>query len=355
MNPSLVVVVLVAAAASKDSLLALSKQEHTLSVIDPVTLKVLGRAPVGDDPHEVIASTDGKTAYVSNYGGGSLHSLAVIDLVNIKALPSIELGPLTGPHGLTFVAGKVWFTAEGAKVIGSYDPAAQKVDWVLGTGQDRTHMIYVSSDATWMVTTNVSSATVTLVEETKRRPMGPPAPGAGGPGGPVGPPPGAAGPPGGPPHPDFEWSETVIPVGPGSEGFDLSPDGKEIWVANAGDGTVSIIDRATKGVIETVAANTPHANRLKLTPDGKRAFISCLGGNDVVVFDTRTRKEVKRIAIGHGAAGIVMAPNGSRAFVAATRGDEVLAIDLKSLQVVGHIDAGKEPDGLAWAVTATAR
>jgi YVTN family beta-propeller protein len=47
------------------SLLALSKADHVLAVIDPVTLKVIARIPVGSDPHEVIASADGKTAWVT--------------------------------------------------------------------------------------------------------------------------------------------------------------------------------------------------------------------------------------------------------------------------------------------------
>jgi DNA-binding beta-propeller fold protein YncE len=46
-------------------LLALSKRNHTLTVVDPATLRVIARTPVGPDPHEVIASSDGKTAYVS--------------------------------------------------------------------------------------------------------------------------------------------------------------------------------------------------------------------------------------------------------------------------------------------------
>ena len=78
------------------------------------------------DPHEVIASSDGKTAYVSIYGGGRYHALSVIDLVGQKALPDIDTGALNGPHGLAFVGGKVWFTAEGAKAIARYDPAAAK-------------------------------------------------------------------------------------------------------------------------------------------------------------------------------------------------------------------------------------
>src|SRR6204780_925196 len=105
------------------TLVALSKHEHTLSMVDPATLQVIGRAPVGPDPHEVIASSDGKTAYVSIYGGGAYHVLNVIDLIRQKALPDIDLGALNGPHGLAFASGKVWFTAEGAKAIGSYDPA----------------------------------------------------------------------------------------------------------------------------------------------------------------------------------------------------------------------------------------
>ena len=164
------------------SLLALSKQDHTLSIVDPASLKILATIPVGDDPHEVIASTDGKTAYVSNYGFGAFHTLAVIDLVGHMRQSSIDLGALRGPHGLDFKLGKVWFTAEAAKAIGSYDPVSAQIDWIMGTGQDRTHMIYVFPDGKRIVTTNVNAATVTIMEKTEGRPGGPP-PGMG-PGGP---------------------------------------------------------------------------------------------------------------------------------------------------------------------------
>jgi YVTN family beta-propeller protein len=328
-----------------NALLALSKRDHTLSIIDPATLKVTATAPVGDDPHEVIASSDGTTAYVSNYGGGTLHTLAVIDLVSGKALPSIDLGPLGGPHGLTFVAGKTWFTAEGAKVIGSYDPVAKKVDWVLGTGQNRTHMIYVSDDLKRIITTNVASGTVSIIEKAPvRGPGGPPPPNSGG--APMGAPPPNG--PGGPPR--MDWNQTIVPVGNGSEGFDLSPDGKEIWVANAQDGTISIIDASSKKVVATLAANVPGANRLKFTPDGKLVFVSTLGGGDLIVLDSASRKVTKRIPIGHGAAGILMQPGGVRAFVACTPDDSIAVIDLHTLEVSARISGIGQPDGLAWAV-----
>ncbi len=164
----------VAQSTPSRSLLALSKHDHTLAIVDPKTLQVIARAPVGPDPHEVIASSDGKTAYVSIYGGGRYHALSVIDLVGQKALPDIDTGALNGPHGLFFVGGKVWFTAEGAKAVASYDPASAKIDWIMGTGQNRTHMLYVTADEKQIYTTNVSSATVSILEKVTLPPMGPP-------------------------------------------------------------------------------------------------------------------------------------------------------------------------------------
>ena len=319
------------------ALLALSKQDHTLAIVDPATLHVLATIPVGDDPHEVIASTDGHAAYVSNHGFGAFHSLAVIDLVNQKRLSSVELGALRGPHGLAFNQGKVWFTAEAAKAIGSYDPSAGQVDWIIGTGQNRTHMIYIFPDGQRILTTNVNSATVTILDKIDARPGTPP-PGM----------PPASTPPQGPPPtpPGGDWALTVIPVGRGAEGFDVSPSGDEAWVANAQDGTVSVLDLAAKKVVATLSANVPGANRLKFTPDGKQVFITA--GSALVIFDAATRKEAKRLDTVHGSGGILMQPDGTRAYVACGRDNYVAVIDLKTLEKVGSIPIAS-PDGLAWA------
>ncbi len=162
----------VAQSTPQQSLLALSKRNHTLAIVDPATLQVIARLPVGPDPHEVIASSDGRKAYVSIYGFGRYHALSVLDLVAQKALPDIDTGALTGPHGLAFVGGKVWFTAEGAKAVARFDPATARIDWIMGTGQNRTHMLYVTADQNHIYTTNVSSATVSILEKVALPPMG---------------------------------------------------------------------------------------------------------------------------------------------------------------------------------------
>jgi DNA-binding beta-propeller fold protein YncE len=313
----------------KVTLLALSKAAHTLAIVDPVTLKVIGRVPVGTDPHEVIASDDGKTAYVTIYGGGSLHELDIIDLVAQRPLPNIDTRPLMGPHGITFVDGKVWFTAEGAKAVARYDPAAGKIDWSMGTGQDRTHMIYVTNDGKRVYTTNVSAGTVSILVDSLMQPTG-------------------FAPPGAKPHAD--WVQTVIPVAKGSEGFDVSPDGRELWTAAADDGTICIIDIAAMKVTAKIDAKALGANRLKFTPDGRRVLISSLRTGDLFVYDAATRQLIKRLSTGHGAAGILVDADGARAFVGCSADNYIAVIDLKTLEVVNHIDVGGVPDGLAWAV-----
>jgi DNA-binding beta-propeller fold protein YncE len=322
----------------KRALLALSKTDHMLAVIDPATLKTVARIPVGPDPHEVIASSDGKTAYVTIYGGGSLHELDIIDLIAQKPLVSLDTRPLFGPHGLTFADGKAWLTAEGSKSIGRYDPATGKLDWSMGTGQDRTHMIYVTPDAKRIYTTNVSSGTVSILIDTLVQ---------GGPPGGQGAPNSQGPPPGGRPH--EEWRQTLVPVSRGSEGFDVSPDGTQLWTAASEDGTISVIDLQAKKLSAKIDAHVQGANRLKFTPNGKQVFISSLGTGDLVIYDAISQKEVKRLKIGHGAAGILMDPVANRAFVACSADNNIVVVDLKTLEITSRFDVGGVPDGLAWA------
>ena len=72
---------LVAENTPSPALLVLSKGDKTLAIVDPSTLKVVARMPSGPDPHEVIASSDGKFAYISNYGGGAYNTLTIVDLL----------------------------------------------------------------------------------------------------------------------------------------------------------------------------------------------------------------------------------------------------------------------------------
>ena len=330
------------------ALLVLEKADNMLALVDPASLKVVGRVPAGPDPHEIEASPDGKFAYISNYGGldSSLNTITVVDVVAQKPLAPINLGALHSPHGLFLAGDKLYFTVETNKAAGRYDLATQAIDWVMGTGQDRTHMVVASSAGDRVFTSNVSSGTISIIEQVALQ-------------APAGPPPGA--PPAGAPALSSvgglrkTWRITNIPAGRGSEGFDLSPDGKEIWAANAGDGTVTIIDVAAKKAVKTFPIAV-RGNRLKFTRDGKRVLVagtptsssSAAAGATLVILDTATHNEVKHFDLGGFSNGILM-PDNSRAFVAVSAKDKAVVLNLQTLELTGSIATGKGPDGLAWA------
>jgi YVTN family beta-propeller protein len=304
-----------AALAPAQTLLVLNK-EGSLAIIEPSSKKILGTVRVGDQPHEVDASADGKLAYVTNYGTGpNGNTLSVVDIPGRKELHRVDIAPLSRPHGVWAVGNtKAYFTAEGNKIVARYDADANKMDMMLGTGENSTHMVYVLKDESKLFTANIGSGTITIAERS-----------GGG-----------------------AWNNTVVPVGKGPEGFDISPDGKQLWAANSQDGSISIIDLATKKVVNTFNIQTKRSNRLKFSPDGRLVLVSDLDQGELVILERGTRKDLKRVKVGKGLAGILITPDSSRAYCAATGDNNVAVIDLKTLELVDRLQTGVGPDGMAW-------
>jgi YVTN family beta-propeller protein len=317
---ALIVTVTLSAAQtpSPARLLVLLRDASALAIVDPVSRNVLGRVPTVKDPHEVTVSADGTTAFVASPSEG----IAVIDLAAQKELRRVNPGDRSAPHDVLFADGKVYFTAEGFKSIGRYDPAANKVEWMLGIGQDGTHMLVLSKDRNTMYVPNRGSNSVSVIEAIS---TGPP-----------------------------KWRVTAIPVpGKTPEGIDLSPDGRELWAATRGDGGVSIIDVASRKVTQTFNLGLTDANRLKLTPDGRLALILDGGTGSLIVVDAPGRKEIKRIKLAPGDTGdggMMVMRDSSRVYLGLRDAHKVSIVDLKSLEVTNEIamGAGSGPGCIAW-------
>ncbi len=306
----------VAFSAENPTLLVLNKEEASLAFVDPSNGKVLGRVPTGESPHEIAVSSDGKLAFVSNYGSRTPgHTISVVDLASRKELHRVDLRPMSKPHGISFADGKVYFTAEANKLIGRYDPGSNQVDWLLGTGQNSTHMVMVNKDATQVIAANIGSDSISVIDR---------APG------------------------NANWNQTVIPVGKGPEGMDLTPDGKQLWTAHSRDGGVSIIDLAARKVIQTLNVGTKRSNRIKFTPDGKLVLITDLEAGELLILDAATRRELKRMKLGRNLEGILVQPDGSRAYIAVTGDNYIAVLDLHTMEVTSRITPGSGPDGMAW-------
>jgi YVTN family beta-propeller protein len=306
----------IAAQAPRPLLIVLSKPEAKAQLIDPATKKVLAEIATGTGPHEVTVSADGKLAFVANYGDQTPgESISVIDLAAHKELRRVNLGALRRPHGILERKGKIYFTVENNKAVARYDPAADRVDWLMGTGQDTTHMLLITKNEKQIFTANIRSDSVAVLE-------------------PVG--------------NGVNWRVTVIPVGKGPEGIDFSPDEKEVWTAHSVDGGVSVIDAQAKKVIATIPSLTKHSNRLKFTPDGKLVLISDPEANEVLALDAKSRKLIQRIPVPAGPVGIQITPDGGQAYVACSGAGKIAVIEMSKLAVAGTIDVAPGPDGMAW-------
>jgi YVTN family beta-propeller protein len=299
-------------------LIVLNKEDRTLAIVEPSSNVFFAKIATGEGPHEVAVSTDGRFAFVGNYGSGQTpgSTISVIDLVEKKEVRRVDVSPLRRPHGITFNNGKVYFTAEVNKIVARYDPATNQIDWMIGTGQNTTHMVMLNKDGSKIFTANIGSDSISIFERGTN-PM--------------------------------NWNQTVIPVGKGPEGMDISPDGLELWTAHSRDGGVSIIDIGSKKVMQTLSIGTKRSNRLKFTPDGKMVLITDLDGGELVAIDRASYKQVKRIPMGKTPEGILITPDGSRAYVGVAGDNQVAIVDLKTLEVIERIAIGAGPDGMAWA------
>ena len=290
-----------------DRLLVLLRDASALAIVDPVNSTVLGRVATGRDPHEVTASSDGRYAFVTSMVDG----ISVIDIAEQQEIRRVNPGNGSGTHDVVFSDGKLYFTIEGYKSIGRYDPVADEIEWTLGIGQEGTHMLVHDATTNTMFMPNTRSNSITVVDNIDAGPS-------------------AA-------------TLTVIPV-PGElpEGLDLSPDGRELWTATRNDGGVSIIDVQNRQVVETLDLGMRDANRLKFTEDGRVLIIDGEAAS-LVVLDAASRDEIKRISVGStdtGDGAVLVAPNGTHAYLGLRAADRVAVVDLNTLEIIDEIPLG---------------
>ncbi|MBX3296254.1 MAG: YncE family protein [Acidobacteria bacterium] len=302
-------------AQAKPTIVVLNKADNELAIVDPATMKVTGRVPVGEGPHEVVISEDGKTAFVANYGAQTPgNTISIIDIATAKELRRVDLGPLLRPHGIQMIGGKLYFTAEVNRAIARYDPATNKVDWIMGTGQNGSHMIAGSSDQKAFYTANIGSDSVTMFRLQNVPPAG--------------------------------STITQIPVGKQPEAIDLSPDGKEVWIGLNAENATEIINTASaKSVAKLPLGGRPY--RVRFTPDGKNVLNTILQTKEIVLIDATSRKEVRRIKLESTPLGVAFSKDGKTAFITAVQPDVVLRVNLETGEVTGRVETGKVPDGIA--------
>ncbi len=165
-------------ASSSGLLLVANKGDHTLGIIDPAENRQVATVEEsGITGHEVIASPDGRTAYVPIYGNAGVgrpgtdgQTLDVIDIASRRRVATIDFGRPERPHCAQFGPdGRLYVTTELTSTISVIDPKTHQVVDRIPTGQPESHMLALTRDGKRAYTSNVHVGTVSAIELVARK------------------------------------------------------------------------------------------------------------------------------------------------------------------------------------------
>ncbi len=308
--------------ASSGVLLVANKGDRALGIIDPKSgTQVAAVAENGNTGHEVIASPDGRTAYVPIYGdsgvgkpGSDGANLVVIDIASRKVVGNVDFGHGVRPHCPMFGPkdGLLYVSTELDNSIALIDPHTLKIVGAIPTGRPESHMFALSRDGRYAYTTNVGSGTISVLDVAARKTL------------------------------------EVVPVAPVIQRIALSVDDRLAFTSDQSKPQLAVFDTAAKKVTSWVPLAAPGYGTAA-TPDGKWLVIAMPSANQVAVLNLKSMKIEHTIDVPAAPQEVVIRPDGAIAYVSCDASKKVAAISTADWKVEKLIDAGAGADGLAWA------
>ena len=302
-------------------LLVANKGDQTLGIVDPVAGRQVATVKQsGITGHEVVASPDGKTAYVPIYGdsgvgrpGSDGRTLDVIDIASRRRVATIDLGSPQRPHCAVFGPdGRLYVTTELTNSIKVVDPRTNVVVDTLPTGQKESHMLVLSRDGRTAYTSNVGAGTVSVVDIATRK------------------------------------VTAVVTVAAHAQRIALSTDGRFVFTADQDAPRLAVIDTKTNKIAPGVALPGV-AYGTAPTPDGRFLLLALPALNQVGVLDLQSMEIVRTLDVPKAPQEVLVRPDGRVAYVSCDASGQVAVIDLAEWKVERLIPAGPMVDGLAWA------
>ena len=289
----------------------------TVDVIDPATYRVVDHFKVGRQPQHVTPSWDLKTLWVLNDKGNSLTR------IDPRTGTLKDTIPVLDPYNMYYTPdGKYAIVvAEQRERLEFYDAQTMKMEhelWVNCKGVD--HMDF-SADGRYLIAScefgkaiiKVDVAGQKLIARLPISPGGMPQDVKTSPDGSV-----------------FYIADMdangvhlidgdafkqigFIPTGKGAHGLYVSRDSKTLYVSNRGEGTISLIDLATRKVSkkwELPGGGSPDMGGV--STDGKVLWLSGRYNSEVYAIDTSDGHLLARIPVGHGPHGLCVYPQPGR-------------------------------------------
>ena len=294
------------------TLVVTNKTPSTATIVDVGSGRTLATLPTGTNPHEIVLSSDGGLAVITDYGG-QRRTLTVIDVPGLKVARTIDLGDNRAPHGIVFLPGDrlVAVTCEQSRTVAIVDVVEGVVRHAVPTEAAGSHMIGVTRDGRRGYTGNMRDHTVSELDMTTHRAV------------------------------------RSFPVPAVPEAINVTPDGKEVWIGSNQTGQVSVLDPAT-GAVTKAAEGLKWPYRMLFTPDGRQVIVPDPTLNEVRFIDRAARRELGTLALPGAPQGVTVTPDGRHVFQSLSGESRVAILDPRTRTVLGHLAAGATPDGVAY-------
>lgn len=127
-----------------------------------------------------------------------------------------------------------------------------------------------------------------------------------------------------------------VPLGDEPEAFDLSPDGKTIYVSNEDEAAASFVDAATGKVLQTIKVGQ-EPEGVKISADGKTLYITSEVASMVHVIDVASAKVVKNVKVGKRPRRMAITPDGKELWVTNELGSSVSIVSTADHSVIGEV------------------
>jgi DNA-binding beta-propeller fold protein YncE len=315
-----------AAAKQRPHLMAVvSKGLPGVVLFDADTDEEICRATMAPAPHEAAFSRDGRTLYVPVYSPANIgqagpdeHEIHFMRTSDCQIEATLDTGdykrphfPEEGPGGMLYV------TAELKESILVIDPKARKVVGAMPTGSTATHFFAMTRDEKKMFTSNVSAATVSVIDIPGRKLI------------------------------------TTVSTGSGNQRMTVSPDDK--WfVTSIGQGRKMSFFRTSDYQLDFDIELDGSPFVARFSPDGKAVYNmgnaprgATPAGIRVWKADVASKQVVATSSevLGTGTGGIQVSPFNGRVYITAYSG-QVSVLDPDTLKIVKQFPVPATPDGL---------
>jgi YVTN family beta-propeller protein len=158
---------------------------------------------------------------------------------------------------------------------------------------------------------------------------------------------------------DIEAGKVVkeFPVGEEPEGVTTSPDGKFVYVTSENDGAVSVIDTAAAKVVKNFKVGR-RPRDVAFLPDSSKAYVTRENDGKLSVINAVKHVQSGEIVLGNaqgdpkfGGAeikpmAVTLSPDAARAYISTGRGKRVFVLDTATDKVLSSFEVGQRPWGI---------